>query len=252
MDRKNSSNDELKQHSDCLNQASSLINTILQQPQNGNNPSERELESRQPEQRRQIALDDARASNPTNSSRPSNQHANVVASAVNRARLMIQQSSSQGLYSRLGKKERLRATKTSESMSKKPRMPEKPKLFEFVLLRSDYGLGQETVVFEDRMIVLRGFIEISKTASESDIRGKLGEAIRIKYPIISDTDFHFVRANRRKISRPVSVGEYNFQQVKLLAGQGSLYLMMKDGFDFFLKDDQLDDKFDFEKEGKET
>lgn len=252
MDRENSNNDELKQLSDCLNKASSLINTILEQPHNGNNPSERELERRQPEQSRQIALDEARASNPTNPlSRPANQHASVVASAVNRARLMIQQSSSQGLYSRLGKKERLRATKTSESMSKKPRIPEKPKLFEFVLLTSVNGLGQETVVFEDSMIVLRGFVEISKTASESDIRGKLGEAIRIKYPIISDTDFYFVRANRRRISRPVSVGEYNFQQVKLLAGQGSLYLMMKDGFDCVLVDDQFDDKFDFEKEGRE-
>ena len=70
----------------------------------------------------------------TTSTSQQTQHVSVVASAVNRARLMIQQSSSRGVYSRLGKKEQLRAT-SSKPVPKKPRFDDKNKIFEFVLLQ---------------------------------------------------------------------------------------------------------------------
>jgi hypothetical protein len=50
-----------------------------------------------------------------------------------------------------------------------------------------------------------------------------------------------VRANRRRITKPVNVGEYNYQQVKLLAGQGSIYLKTKDGFDCVLVEEDPED-----------
>jgi hypothetical protein len=59
--------------------------------------------------------------------------------------------------------------------------------------------------------------------------------------MVTDTDFEFVRANRRRITKPVTVGEYNYQQIKLLAGQGCIYCL--------LVEDKIEDEFDFEKEG---
>jgi hypothetical protein len=40
------------------------------------------------------------------------------------------------------------------------------------------------------MVVLRGFIETTSQASEKDIRHKLGEAIRLKFPLVTDADFN--------------------------------------------------------------
>ena len=101
------------------------------------------------------------------------------------------------------------------------------------------------------MVVLRGFIETTSQASEKDIRHKLGEDIRLKFPLVTDAYFEFVRANRRRMTKPVYVGEYNYQQVKLPAGQGSIYLKPKDGFDCVLvEEDPEDSSFDFEKKGE--
>ena len=236
----------LRELSACLSQASSLINDILQQPtqqpQNSSSStsSERVSQAIQNERTPEAARNRSCESS-------SSQHVSVVSSAVNRARLMIQQSSSKGLYSRLGKKERLRATKpASETKPKKPRVvtDEKPKVFEFVLLQiGELCEDTEIIVYEENMLALRGFIEVTKDATEKDIREKLGEAM------VTDTDFEFVRANRRRITKPVTVGEYNYQQIKLLAGQGCIYLKMKGGFDCLLVEDKIEDEFDFEKEG---
>ncbi len=244
----------LRQLSNCLNQASSLINTILAGEERPDPPSTpRQLNQRQPEQRRPESVSPA-VSSEASTSASTSQHVNVVASAVNRARLMIQQSSSKGLYSRLGKKERLRATSSKpaqDSKTKRPHVEIRNKVFEFVLLQLDECDDKDALVFSDNMVALRGFIETTTQASEKDIRCKLGEAIRLKFPLVTDKDFEFVRANRRRISKPVSVGEYNYQQIKLLAGQGCIYLKMKDGFDCVLvEEDPEDSSFDFEKKGE--
>ena len=82
---------------------------------------------------------------------------------------MIQQSFSKGLYSRLGKKEQLRATSIQDSKTKRPRVEIRNKVFEFVLS-----------LFSDNMVALHGFIEMTMQASEKDIRCKLGVAIPLK------------------------------------------------------------------------
>ena len=108
------------------------------------------------------------------------------------------------------------------------------------------------MLFSESMVAIRGFIEIPTTASKEDIRTELCKAIRLKFPMVSKNDFEFVRANRRKISKPVSCNEYNYNQVKLLAGQGCTYLKMKDGLEcLFVEEVPGDDAFDFEKEGKQ-
>ncbi len=264
---------DLRELSQCLSQASGLINAILKQPEDRSSSSQstrpertapsiqneriqREFGNNTYDMDNQTPRHDGDSVNRLSSGEPStSQHVSVVSSAVNRARLMIQQSSSKGLYSRLGKRERLRATKPlskpADSKSKKPRVVvnEKPKVFEFVLLQTEESDDKGVIVFEENMVALRGFIGLTKDASEKVIRSKLGEAIRIKFPMVTDTDFEFVRANRRRITKPVSVGEYNFHQIKLLAGQGCIYIKMRDGLECMLVEDALDEEFDFEKEG---
>ncbi len=80
---------------------------------------------------------------------------------------------------------------------------------------------------EDK-VQLRGIIEINSNSKEADIRKELGKAMRIKYKNISNTDIEFLRAIRRKLSKPVNCGDFNFKEVKLIVGQGSLYVKMKD------------------------
>ena len=60
--------------------------------------------------------------------------------------------------------------------------------------------------------------------------------------MVSDSDFEFLRATRRKLSKPVSCQSYYYQQVKLLAGQGSIYVKLKDGLGCLLVDDSCDDE----------
>ena len=45
--------------------------------------------------------------------------------------------------------------------------------------------------------MLRGFVNLMATDSESKIREKIGEAIRLKYPY-RNNDFVFLPANRHK------------------------------------------------------
>ena len=81
------------------------------------------------------------------------------------------------------------------------------------------------------------------TASkEAEIRAEIGKATRMKFPMVGDTDFQFLRATRRKLSQPVSCQSYDYQQVKLLAGQESIYLKLKDGLECLIVDDTCDDE----------
>ena len=46
--------------------------------------------------------------------------------------------------------------------------------------------------------------------------------------------FEFLKANRRKLMKTISSDEYNFNQIKLLAGQGSIYMKLKESFEYLL------------------
>ena len=52
--------------------------------------------------------------------------------------------------------------------------------------------------------------------------------------MVNDGDFEFLRATRRKLSKPVSCPSYDYEQIKLLADQGSIYVKLKDGLDCLL------------------
>lgn len=212
--------DQLKQLASSLGECSRIVNQIL---------------STSEEQPATLTRESNTCSSSTTSS-TSTVNSSTVADTVGRARLMLQRSTMAGLCSRLNQRERLRASPRSTSSAtgsseakKAKKNIEETKPFEFALTNyGDEDDCDEYIITSDN-VMLRGFINLMSTDSESNIRAKIGEAIRLKYPLVSNNDFVFLRANRRKLSIPVTSQEYSFKQVKLLAGQGAIYIKMKVG-----------------------
>ena len=164
---------------------------------------------------------------------------------------MLQRSRSTGLCSRLNQRERLRAaspsTVPSSSGGKKQKTaPEQPKPFEFALMYVEDDDEEENLSINHDNILLRGFVNLVSTDGEADIRSKIGDAIRLKHPLIGNRDFVFLRANRRKLSIPVSCGEYSYKQVKLLCGQGAIYVKLKSGLNCLISDGDVNSSIDSE------
>ena len=112
-----------------------------------------------------------------------------VSSAVERARSMLQRSRRTGLCSRLRQRERLRAaspsTVPSNSGAKKQKTtPEQPKPFEFALMHVEDDDEEENLSINHDNILLREFVNLVSTDGEAEIRSKIGDAIRLKYPLV--------------------------------------------------------------------
>ena len=116
-------------------------------------------------------------------------------------------------------------------------------MLEFVLVDVRESDG-ESWSFSEDIVLLRGIIEIDHSASETDVREEIGKAARMKYDILTNNDFEFLRATRRVLSKPVNSGAYDFKLVKLLAGQGSLYMKLKDHIYYLLEQENSDYKED--------
>ena len=171
-----------------------------------------------------------------------------IANAVERARSMITFSSRRGSFTRLNQRERLRASSSNTSASKKQtqkRTNIEKKPFEVVLVSTpvDYDDEEpgETMLLSEEVIVLRGFLQIYSNASESDIRKSICDVVNQKYPLVSSNDFEFMKANRRKLTKPISCEDYDFKQLKLLVGQGSIYVKMKKHFEYLIDTGRDDD-----------
>ena len=237
----------LQQLSKCLKGFSNLINTMLD---NDTQPQQPALAPSQPVPQSERPTEAVNV--PSVTQRESVRA--TINSAVQCARLMIGESSSRGLCSRLNRREWFRATssKPFSTATKKPRLEKK--VFEVVLfhIEDSDNNDTDTWLFSESMVAIHGFIEIPTTASEENIQTDLCKAIQLKLPMITKNDFEFARANRRRITKPVSCNEYNYNQIKLLAGQGCICLKIKDGLEcLFVKEEPGDDAFDFEKEGKQ-
>ena len=217
---------QLKQLASSLGECSKIVNRILSTSESGSSSA---------------SSSTMRTSSPSAQSTVDN---NTVADTVGRARLMLQRSTMSGLCSRLNQRERLRASPRSASpvtgsseAKKAKKNNEQQKPFEFALMNFDDEDECDEYMITSNNIMLRGFINLMTTDSESNIRAKIGEAIRLKYPLVRNKDFVFLRANRCKLSIPVTSQEYSFKQVKLLAGQGAIYIKMKDGLNCFCEEE---------------
>ena len=110
------------------------------------------------------------------------------------------------------------------------------KPFKFALLNPPEEFVDElaqSFIIAEESIILRGFIQISTSATEKDIKKALSNAIALKHPYIQDNDIEFLAATRRTVTKSVSSSEYNYKNMKMLAGQGSIYVKVKQGLDFF-------------------
>ena len=213
----------LRRLSNCLNQASQVVQELA--ANSGRN-----------------VVTDATVGETSTST---NTSITMVGQAVNRARAMMRQSTTRGLYSRLNSRERLRASSSNNSAPVKSKRAkvESNKVFEFVLLRLDDeddeelysdSAHSESWMVTDESTVLRGFVTLSSEDNEEAIRKSLSDAIQMKYPAVAGNDLVFLKANRRRITQPVNCHEYSFKQVKSLAGQGAIYPRLKHGFGFLL------------------
>ena len=181
---------------------------------------------------------------------------------TSRARAMIHQASSTGTMRRLGQSERLRSIEASTSprprvsfsptnarndpANKQPKVDES-RPFEFSLMRFSEDDMDRSI--KDEHIALRGFVTLFQSDKEKDIRQKLAKAIQIAFPIVNGKDLVFLKANRRKLTKVVNNDSFDYKQIKLLAGQGAIYMMLKDGHDFmfvnsFDDDEENDDGVD--------
>lgn len=164
-----------------------------------------------------------------------------IAETLIQARSMMRRSSSAGLYRRLNRNERLRAATTATKNKKSKSKPLEKKPFEFALLRpiceeSDEEDGVETLT-KDK-IIESGMIVLDEDNDESSVHAKIASSLKAKYSLLGPNDFDFVKVTQKKISvlRLGENTEYNYSVVKKLAGQGLLYVRLKQAFDFVLYD----------------
>ena len=166
-----------------------------------------------------------------------------IAETLARARSMMNTSSSRGLYRRLNRNERLRATAesaTKNKTAKKTKNIEK-RPFEFALLRAiseESDEEDEVETLKKEKIVERGMVVLNEDDSELCVRGKIVSSLKSEYGLLGPNDFDFVKVTQKKISvlRLAEGTEYNYSVVKKLAGQGLLYIRMKKAYNFVLSE----------------
>ena len=154
----------------------------------------------------------------------------------------MQTSTNTGFYRRLNRNERVRAAAAATSTKSKKEKKSKPlekKPFEFALLRakseeSDEEDAVETLKKEN--IVERGMIELAEDDSEATVRAKVASSLKSQFSLLGPNDFEFVKVTQKTLSvlRLAENTEYNYNVVKKLAGQGLLYIRVKQAFDFVL------------------
>ena len=113
--------------------------------------------------------------------------------------------------------------------------------FEFALLNSKED-DTEDDFLKKEMVVERGMVTLSEQDGKVQVRDKIASSLKEKY-IIGPNDFEFVKVTQKKISVLYlsKQTEYNYDAAKKLVGQGLLYIRMKVGFEFVLKENRTFD-----------
>jgi len=99
----------------------------------------------------------------------------------------------------------------------------------------DYGINDSFILI--RQVIL----DLHNNMKEFDIKQKIVNACRTKLPNLKIEDFIFVKREKNKICTPTFGNDFNFDftQVKKLAGNGKIYIRLKQ--DAAIVDDSSDD-----------
>ena len=167
----------------------------------------------------------------------------TINETLRRAQGMLSESSSTGLCRRLNRQERLRAaagTSYQRTSQAKSTAKKQKKVLEFALLRYwDADDTDEVHHLKWNSIIASGILELEECADENTIRKAVKESLKVKFPLIGINDFEFVKVCYKAVST-LQLGpgtEYNYSVTKKMAGQGLLYLKVKQGFEFIYNGD---------------
>ena len=167
-----------------------------------------------------------------------------LSSAVRRtASMLAAASTNSNTPRRMGSSERLRAGGSGSGRKRRAEKKEEPviKIIEFALLRGIEEEEGSTLKWDSKVCL--GVMSVAETASGDDLRIKICEAVNKKYPAVGKNDFEFIKLRKKSITFPeLSSGtEFNYPVSKKLAGQGTLYVMLKCHLNFLLGEDDSDD-----------
>lgn len=182
----------------------------------------------------------------------------TIEETLKRASSMLRESSSSGLCRRLNRPERLRAA-SGGNYDRTKQAREKPKkekkALEFALLRCLDEEDGESQHLKWDSVIASGMLMLVEDDDEREIRRKIVESLQEKYPLLGENNFDFVKVRHKSIST-LQLGrgtEYNYPVVKKMAGQGLLYLKVKDAYRFVYDSEPEDDEvfsksaFEYEK-----
>ena len=168
---------------------------------------------------------------------------NTLHQTLIRARNMVSEGSSTGVFRRMNRRERLRsAAPYGQNQQGKgdakinPVKKRQSKPIEFALLKcyDDADDEDDEHHLKWNSIIANGMIMAEEDDREENIRRKLKKSLVKKFEIIGENDFEFVKVRQKKIT-VLDLGthmEYGYPVVKKMAGQGLLYIRIKQGYDF--------------------
>ena len=150
---------------------------------------------------------------------------------------MLQASSSAGLFRRLNRNERLRASSPYQQNRQAKPKPVKQKIkkaMEFALLRCWSDDEEEPHHLKWDSVLASGMLTLDEDDNEKSIRNAIKDSLSSKFPSLGENDFDFVKVRHKAITK-LELGpgtEFNYAVVKKMAGQGQLYVKVKEGYEF--------------------
>ena len=100
------------------------------------------------------------------------------------------------------------------------------------------GSDDHEYAIKEEMILVKGEFDLLTGADEQTIRQELKDLFRVKFPLISENDFDFVKRERNSIVTPVvkENHSWDYAHVKHLCGAGKLYVRLNVSKDVISKD----------------
>jgi len=118
----------------------------------------------------------------------------------------------------------------------------KSKMFSVVLLAEDLE-ERETYRIDPESELLSGYVEIPPHAKAEDVVNLLCTVFKEKFPLISKSDFEYVKRSKHTITKPTVPANFKwgYDAIKALSSQGKLYCRLKVSPSILSFDDDFDD-----------